>query len=157
MHRVQASQELYGRPDSPPLAADDDNAGEKHAAADNSHYSPEIPPPSLPTPSPNSPSADIPPDNITPPEGYDFWTWRAILHLPRPHRELSFAEYNRRLASFSGHWPTDGSVPYAAKLAEAGFYFEGQLPSTAYCFFSFTAYVMSEPYIVFFTFQFVKI
>jgi hypothetical protein len=68
-------------------------------------------------------SVDIPNDNITPPEEYDFWTWRAILHWPRPHTELCFVDYYRRLASFSGHWPTDVSVPDSAKLAEVGFLF----------------------------------
>jgi hypothetical protein len=124
---------------------------ETPAAGGNSHYSPESPPPSPPPPYP--PSADIPPDNSTPPEGNDFWTWRDILHWPRPHREVSIADYNRRLAYLSGHWPTDGSVPDAAKLAEAGFYFDGELPTTTYCFFSFTAYVMSETYIFFLPFS----
>jgi hypothetical protein len=34
------------------------------------------------------------------------------------------------------------------------FYFDSELPSTTCCFFSFTAYVMSEPYIVFLPFSF---
>jgi hypothetical protein len=73
MHRVQASQDLYGLPDSPPLATDDDNAVETPAAAGNSHYSPESPPPSQPPPSPKR-DLRTSPDNSTPPEEYDFWT-----------------------------------------------------------------------------------
>jgi hypothetical protein len=148
MHRVQVSQDIYGQPDSPPLAADDDNVGESPAAGD-SHSSPESPTP----PTPRSP--DIPPDNTTLPEGYDFWTWRAILHWPRPHRDVCFADYSKRLTSFSGHWPTDGSAPEAAKLAEAVFYFDGELHSKGDCFFLFfhsLRYLQTQH--KFFTFQF---
>jgi hypothetical protein len=144
MHRVQASQDLYGLPDSPPLAANKevDDAGEP-TVGDNGNSSSQSPP--TPPPTPRSPN--IPPENNTPPGGYDFWTWRAIQHWPRPYREVCFADYSRRLASFSGHWPADGSVPDAAKLAEAGFYFDGELHCKTYIFF--TPYVIRKCNVIF--------